>query len=167
MAGPTLVRIDYRLLHGMVVTGWVRSLGIKRICIFDDTVINDPFMQDIFNMAKPETASLEFFSLETAAQKWQEGYFEEKPGEPEMILLRNIYSLDKVTQLGVRFPKVVLGNMESAPKKKCINRVCFMDEDDARILNRIAADTELILQEQSMLTAIPWSKVKEKNFKKL
>lgn len=151
----------------MVVTSWVRTLDIKRICIFDDDVYKDEFMQQIFMMAKPDGIKLEFFDLETAARQWPNGYFEEAPNEHELILLKNIYCLDKITKLGLYFPKVTIGNMESAPKKKCINRVFFMDENDARILDGIAVETVLTLQELPHFMAAPWSSVRAKHFKKL
>lgn len=33
---PSLVRIDNKLIHGQVVTGWVKKNGVKRIIIVDD-----------------------------------------------------------------------------------------------------------------------------------
>lgn len=36
-----LVRLDYRLLHGQVVFGWVNHISAQRIIIVDDAAAND------------------------------------------------------------------------------------------------------------------------------
>ena len=40
-----LVRVDDRLIHGQVVTLWLKALGAKRIVIVDDKTARDDFLR--------------------------------------------------------------------------------------------------------------------------
>jgi mannose/fructose/N-acetylgalactosamine-specific phosphotransferase system component IIB len=42
-----LCRIDDRLIHGQVVIGWGRPLGIDLIILVDDQVAGTPWEQDL------------------------------------------------------------------------------------------------------------------------
>lgn len=53
MANLALVRIDSRLIHGQVVTMWIKRTEAKRIIIVDNEITADPFMAQIFSMAAP------------------------------------------------------------------------------------------------------------------
>ena len=168
MSEPTLIRVDFRLLHGMVATNWVRSLKIVEIYIIDDGVYNDEFLRQVFDLAKPVGTTLTFLTLEQAAQKWMEGGFEEKPKTPSLLLIKNIYNDKALYDAGMKFHKLIIGNTEVAPKKTHFNNVYFMDEDDARIVSSMADDgVEITLQEQAVTKSLPWAKVKAKYFRKL
>lgn len=43
--GIELTRIDYRLIHGQVITSWTRQLGINEIVTVDNSLSQDMFMQ--------------------------------------------------------------------------------------------------------------------------
>ena len=43
MKNVVLTRIDDRLIHGQVVTGWVKKTECSRILVVDDQVAKDPF----------------------------------------------------------------------------------------------------------------------------
>jgi len=53
MSNIALTRIDDRLIHGQVMTSWVKYTKANKIVIVDDGVANDPFMGDILKMAVP------------------------------------------------------------------------------------------------------------------
>ena len=71
-----LCRIDDRLIHGQVVLGWARALGIGDIVLVDDDVAASPWEQDLYRMAVPPELQVEF--VDTAAARgrlagWQAG----------------------------------------------------------------------------------------------
>jgi len=71
-----LCRIDDRLIHGQVVLGWARSLGIGDIVLVDDDVAASAWEQDLYRMAVPPELQVEFVSTEQARQRlpeWQGG----------------------------------------------------------------------------------------------
>ena len=46
-----LARVDDRLIHGQVMTAWMKLLPAKEILIADDKVAKDPFMTQVLTMA--------------------------------------------------------------------------------------------------------------------
>jgi mannose/fructose/N-acetylgalactosamine-specific phosphotransferase system component IIB len=168
MSEPTLIRVDFRLLHGMVATNWVRSLQIKEIYIVDNGVYEDDFLRQVFDLAKPVGTTLTFFNLEQASEMWKSGGFEEKPKTPSLVLIKNIYNAKALYDAGMRFHKLVIGNSEVDPAKTHFNNVYYMNEDDARLISSMADDgVEITLQEQAVTKSQPWAKVKAKYFRKL
>ena len=61
-----LIRIDYRLLHGQVVVGWLNKLGIDRIVIVDNKAGSSDSEKSILNIAKPSGAKMHIFTVEEA-----------------------------------------------------------------------------------------------------
>jgi len=71
-----LCRIDDRLIHGQVVLGWARALGIGDIVLVDDEVAASPWEQDLYRMAVPQELQVEFVDTERARDRlaeWQGG----------------------------------------------------------------------------------------------
>lgn len=51
--GVNFLRIDDRLIHGQVVTAWVKNYQAKRILIVDDGVAGDEFLKGVLKMVAP------------------------------------------------------------------------------------------------------------------
>jgi D-glucosaminate PTS system EIIB component len=62
-----LSRVDDRLIHGQVVVGWGRPLGIDLIILVDDQVSETSWEQDLYRMAVPPEIELRFASIAEAA----------------------------------------------------------------------------------------------------
>ncbi len=62
-----LCRIDDRLIHGQVVLGWGRPLGIDRIVLVNDDVAASPWERDLYRMAVPAEIELRFAGITEAA----------------------------------------------------------------------------------------------------
>lgn len=48
------VRIDDRLIHGQIVTSWVKSLKINKIIAIDDEIASNEMMKSIVTMGVPK-----------------------------------------------------------------------------------------------------------------
>ena len=53
MGEIVLVRIDDRLIHGQVMTAWVKETGANQIIIVDDEVSKDLFMSEVMKASAP------------------------------------------------------------------------------------------------------------------
>jgi len=62
-----LFRVDDRLIHGQVVLGWGRPLGLERLVLVDDAVAANEWEQEIYRMAVPAGLEVVFASVATAA----------------------------------------------------------------------------------------------------
>ena len=72
MANIVLSRVDSRLIHGQVITKWIKQYPAKRIMIIDDELAKDSFMAEIYMMAAPTGIKVEIVSVESAGKKLQE-----------------------------------------------------------------------------------------------
>ena len=68
MRNVVLTRIDDRLIHGQVVTGWVKKTDCSRILVIDDQVAKDVFMQRLLKAAAPPKIPVEAKSTEEASR---------------------------------------------------------------------------------------------------
>ncbi|HEU5040803.1 MAG TPA: PTS sugar transporter subunit IIB [Gemmatimonadales bacterium] len=69
-----LFRVDDRLIHGQVVIGWGRPLGVTRIVLVDDAVAQSDWEQDLYRMAVPADIEVAFVDVAGAASRlgeWQ------------------------------------------------------------------------------------------------
>jgi PTS system mannose-specific IIB component/fructoselysine and glucoselysine-specific PTS system IIB component len=69
-----LCRVDDRLVHGQVVIGWGRPLGVEFIVLVDDGVSASPWEQDLYRMAVPPETDIRFATVAEAASRlgeWQ------------------------------------------------------------------------------------------------
>ena len=75
MAEIKLARVDYRLVHGQVVTQWVKICGADRIIIVNDERAADEFMADIYRMSAPAGVSVEVRTIEQAGEEYEANAF--------------------------------------------------------------------------------------------
>ncbi|MDF7639648.1 PTS sugar transporter subunit IIB [Lactobacillus sp. ESL0791] len=61
-----LIRIDYRLIHGQVVTKWVKQKNINHIIVINNELASDSFMSDIYEMAAPSEVSVDILHVDQA-----------------------------------------------------------------------------------------------------
>ena len=53
MKNIVLTRIDDRLIHGQVVTAWIKQYPINKILIIDDELSQNRLMERIYKAAAP------------------------------------------------------------------------------------------------------------------
>ncbi|MGH7511500.1 MAG: PTS system mannose/fructose/N-acetylgalactosamine-transporter subunit IIB [Gemmatimonadales bacterium] len=62
-----LCRVDDRLVHGQVVIGWGRPLGVEFIALVDEGVAASPWEQDLYRMAVPPEIEVRFATVAEAS----------------------------------------------------------------------------------------------------
>lgn len=61
-----LCRVDDRLVHGQVVIGWGRPLGVEFVALVDEGVAASPWEQDLYRMAVPPEIDIRFATVADA-----------------------------------------------------------------------------------------------------
>ena len=62
MKNLVLTRIDDRLIHGQVMTSWIKNKGANQVVIVDDGTANDQYMIEVLEMAIPEEIAIGIFT---------------------------------------------------------------------------------------------------------
>ena len=71
-----LTRVDFRLIHGQVITRWLKQCDINEIVTIDTQLSQDTFMQDVFKMAAPKGVKIRILSSEQAVLAFQNKEFD-------------------------------------------------------------------------------------------
>ena len=74
--GVVLTRVDFRLIHGQVMTRWLTQTGANEIVTVDTTTSKDPFMVDVFKMAAPKGIRIKVYDVDQAVKAQQNGDFD-------------------------------------------------------------------------------------------
>lgn len=145
------LRIDDRLLHGQVAYSWKSALGYNAIVIASNAAAADEFRKGVIKMCCPEGVKLATRSVEEAAkllnnQKLKAMKVFAICGSPEDAnsLLKKIEEK----------PVVNLGGIQMAPGKRLFSKAVYLDDEDLKHLDEIAANGYSIEVQEVPSTAL-------------
>lgn len=166
MAKITLVRVDHRLIHGQVITKWVKIAQAQKIIIVDDFLGQDEFMADIYRMAAPSGVEVAILTAEDAGQAFQNNTLGDKN---IFILFKNVDMANKAYKAGLKYEKIQLGGIPNEAGKKMVFTAVSLGNQDVEQLNELNKDgVEIVLQvipEESSMTYENALKSLNKNYK--
>jgi PTS system mannose-specific IIB component/fructoselysine and glucoselysine-specific PTS system IIB component len=132
-----LSRVDDRLVHGQVVIGWGRPLGIDLVVLVDDGVAASSWEQDLYRMAVPPGIELRFATVAEAAAhlaEWQAG------ATRAMLLTGDV---DTIAALHRADPAVVhrinLGGIHHRPGRRERLPYVYLTDEELRTLESLRA----------------------------
>jgi mannose/fructose/N-acetylgalactosamine-specific phosphotransferase system component IIB len=133
-----LCRGDDRLVHGQVVSGWGRPLGVQFIVLVDEGVAASQWEQDLYRMAVPAELDIRFMTVAEAAKQlgeWQ-------AGNRRGILLTG--DIETMTALHHASPAVVhrinLGGIHHRPGRR--ERLPYLYLTDEELRGLVALEAE-------------------------
>lgn len=155
-----LARIDSRLIHGQVVTKWVRQTNANEIMIIDDALAKDPFMLSIYKMAAPADTPVTVASVEEAAADYKAGKYE---GKRLFILFKDVDAAYRAHKGGFPLEKVQIGGLGSGPgKKKVYGPIYFDDQDTTQLKEMDDAGVDITLQQVPEEASLTFAKALER-----
>lgn len=136
MAQIKLVRVDFRLMHGQVVTAWLKQADADSILIVDDELAADKFLAQVFLMAKPQGVKVGIRSVEKAVA----GFKKEAFGNIKMLVLfKSIESVKRAFDLGFPLEKLQIGGLGNGTNKVMISKELSLDETEVGMLLEMQA----------------------------
>ena len=99
MENVLLARVDDRLIHGQVMTAWMKLLPAKEIIVIDNKVAKD-------ELAAPTGVKVKVFTEEKAAEVLQAGL-----SKPTILLAKSPVSYKGIIDRGVELEAINLGGM--------------------------------------------------------
>ena len=122
-----LARIDSRLLHGQVATGWTKTYNPDRIIIVSDQVAHDEVRKKMIRQAAPAGVKAHIVPLKKMAELDQDDRF----GNTKVILLfENVQDVVRLIDMGVSLPVINLGMIAHTTGKINVNTAISMDLKD-------------------------------------
>ena len=136
MKNVALVRIDDRLIHGQVMTQWVKSRYFNTILIVDDATANDEFLSMVATMAVPK----EFKGLVHTVENATKYLLEDGKDEVVLVLTRTVNTIEKLVENGVSIPELNVGGIGMKPGRTTIYRNIAISEEEKEIFKKLISN---------------------------
>ena len=144
MANVKLVRVDDRLVHGQVMTSWVKFTGANKIMVVDDEVANDALMKTVLKGVVPANVKLGIFTIAKATDRLVKGF---KPDDKVIILVKTPETIDAIQKAGVDFSELCIGGMGTRADRKTLWRnIACNDSERAALKSLIDAGCDCFIQ---------------------
>lgn len=108
MQNIVLTRVDDRLVHGQVMTSWVKATGANKIMVVDDGVAQDELMKTLLKGVVPSQVKLGIFSVAKAVDRMVKGF---KDTDKVIMLVKTPETVWRMQQAGVEFKTLNIGGM--------------------------------------------------------
>ena len=144
MKNIVLTRIDDRLIHGQVVTAWIKQYPITKILIIDNELSTNRLMERIYKAAAPIGVEILIKSIIESVS-----LLKEKPveGENFLILVKVPDVIERLLDSEIKIDKVILGGMGAKAGRKTFNRNVSASTEEVESFRRIInLGTEIIYQ---------------------
>lgn len=143
MKNIVFTRIDERLIHGQVITSWIKVNDINTIVVVDDATATNTFAKRILFAAAPKSITLKVFKLDEAIEYLLGEHEEEKI----MLMTKVPHPILELLNAGVEIKEVNLGNMGGAAGRKRFNlNVNASDAEVQDFKDIIAKGTDMYAQ---------------------
>lgn len=134
MKNVVVARIDDRLIHGQVVTSWIRTYPINMILIVAEDLSKNLLMQRIYKSVAPEGVDVKIMDNQSALDFLRE---ENRKDENLMILVKTPEVFEFLITNGIEIPKIVLGGMGAKPGRETLIRNVSANEAEEETLSRL------------------------------
>jgi PTS system mannose-specific IIB component/fructoselysine and glucoselysine-specific PTS system IIB component len=141
-----LFRVDDRLIHGQVVVGWGRPLGVDRIVLVDDQVAASGWEQDLYRMAVTGDIDVEFAAVADAERRLRDWQSDERRTlvlTGDLQTMAALHAADPVT-----VHRINLGGIHHrAGRRERLPYLYLTDEEMARLAELEAAGAAIAAQD--------------------
>lgn len=148
-------RIDDRLIHGQIVTKWIKEANAKMILVADDKAAGDAMLQTILKFAVPAGISLEILNKEQTIQR----IHEDQTNTNVLMLVRNPKEANALVEMGLDVKTIIVGNISNSKSKVGRTQLLdyiYVEPDDVEALKSLN-DKGIKLE----VKAIPEEKAKD------
>ncbi|NCE64969.1 PTS mannose/fructose/sorbose transporter subunit IIB [Pseudoflavonifractor sp. 524-17] len=128
-------RIDDRLIHGQVMTGWSKVYKATRIFVVDDKTAQDQFLCQVMKMAVPKDYDVHVLTIEQAIEAIQN----DPPELRTIVLAKTPEVMAKLLDSGAPMKELNLGGMGYVAGRKMILRNIQVSPDELAQLQAIEA----------------------------
>lgn len=134
--GLVLARIDERLVHGIVVTQWVKNCEAQRIMVIDDAIALDEMRKQALRLSKPQGVAMSIISLDTAIENFKNQKYD---GHNVLLVVNNVEVLEKLHNANIKIPKINIGILLDSDNRKKYDRSFAASDDEIKILKNLNA----------------------------
>lgn len=135
MAEIVLTRIDDRLIHGQVMTAWVKKTHADHIIVIDDKVAKDDFLIEVLKMSAPTGIKVDVFDSDTAITKLAD--LTSFNNDKIIILVKEPLVIEKVISKGIDIKKLIIGGMGARKDRQTLYHNIAMNDKERISVKKI------------------------------
>ena len=127
MAEIKLFRIDSRLIHGQIITKWLKVTQADKIVVVDETLAADDFMKEIYVAAVPKGISVDIYDTDGAMEEWERNRFGEGKA---LVLVRDVAACLSLYAKGFSLDSIQIGELPNGPGRTPVYKSdCFTKQE--------------------------------------
>lgn len=134
MSEIVLTRIDDRLIHGQVMTAWVKKTRANQILIIDDEVAKDEFMREVLKMSAPNGIDIVVKGLMDAVEFLNQ---REDKNNRLIILVKGPAVIEQLLENGIMIDKLIVGGMGAKAERRVLYKNISASEEERAIFKRM------------------------------
>ena len=127
-----LARIDDRLIHGQVMTAWLRYVKSKHILIVDDETYRDSFIKSFIQTIIPKDITITILDVKNALEFLK--YYE---GAGLAILAKYPQTFYLLIEGGIVISEIIIGGMGAKENRKILYKNICVSDEELDVLNKI------------------------------
>ena len=133
MGKLNMVRVDYRMVHGQLVAKWIKFRPVDRLILADDSLVDDPFMGDIYRMAVPdrEVDIVKLGDVQTAI---------DRKNDTVLLIFKDVASAYTVYKNGLQLPELNVGAVQNSAQRKAVVQGVALSVDEYEKLSEMKAE---------------------------
>lgn len=130
-----VTRIDDRLIHGQVITTWVKNYDIEQVLIINDKVANDKVQQSVLTMSAPPGLKVLVFGI----QKFIDILKKTPIKKRTMLLFTNSIDVKSLIDGGLEIEKLNVGGMRMQDGRHQLTRAVAVTPEEEQAFKDIIA----------------------------
>lgn len=132
MSNILLARIDDRLIHGQVMTSWVRFVKSENIVIIDDETYNDSFLRSFITMVVPRGITIHVLNIKGGIE-----YLQDYEGPGLVVLAKYPQTFYLLHEGGVLLHEIIIGGMGARENRKVLYKNICASEEELDVLQKM------------------------------
>ena len=138
-----VARIDDRLIHGQVITTWVKNYDIEQVLVINNKVANDKVQQSVLTMSAPPGLKVLVFGVQEFIEILKKTTIKKRT----MLLFTNSIDVDALVDGGLPLEKLNVGGMRMQDGRHQLSRaVSVTPEEEQAFKNLIAKNIPVEVQ---------------------
>ncbi len=130
------MRVDNRLIHGQVIVGWAKILGLDKIVVANDELAKDKIKLQMLKLAIPREMSVDFLTLQQAIEFYKKNAWKKFN---TMLLVKSPVDAYGLVSSGIEIKKINIGGLYMEPGCQMIAENIAINEVDKSFLEKIIA----------------------------
>ncbi|OTQ61483.1 PTS system mannose/fructose/N-acetylgalactosamine-transporter subunit IIB [Gilliamella apis] len=130
-----VARIDDRLIHGQVITTWVKNYDIEQVLVINDKVAEDKVQQSVLTMSAPPGLKVLVFGVQQFIEILKKTPIKKRT----MLLFTNSIDVNALVEGGLSLEKVNVGGMRMQDGRHQLSRAVSVTPEEGQAFKNLIA----------------------------